>query len=377
MITEPGGAGPLAGVRVLEFAGVGPVTFAGMLLADMGAEVLRLGRPGGGGEPHNRVIARGRRVVDMDLKHHAAAEACLQLCERAEILIEGFRPGVMERLGLGPEPVLGRNPQLVYGRMTGWGQTGPLATAAGHDINFIAVSGVLHAVGGADKPVPPLNLVGDFGGGALYLAFGVLAALTHARAAGRGQVVDAAMVDGAASLMAMTSGLQASGLWTDERAANLLDGGAPFYDTYRCADGLWVAVGAIEPQFYRLLLELTGVDRERFADQMDRRLWPTLRVALEQAFAGRTRAAWCELLEGTDACFSPVIPLSEAHQHPHMAARQVFTVVDSVRQPAPAPRFSETPGAVRSRQGSGPEALADWGVDGELIERLGGTVPRA
>jgi alpha-methylacyl-CoA racemase len=358
---------------VLEFAGVGPVTFAGMLLSDMGAEVLRVGRPGAGREPHNRVLARGRRVVDMDLKHPLAAEACLQLCARAEILIEGFRPGVMERLGLGPEPALQRNAALVYGRMTGWGQTGPLAHAAGHDINYIAVSGALHAVGGADKPRPPLNLVGDFGGGALYLALGVLAALTHARASGQGQVVDAAMVDGAASLMAMTVGLQASGLWSDARAANLLDGGAPFYDTYRCADDRWIAVGAIEPQFYRLLLELTGVDAQRFADQMDRSLWPDLRAALAAAFAGRTQAQWRERLEGTDACFSPVIPLSEAPAHPHIAARGVFVEVEGLLQPAPAPRFSETPGAVQARELTGSlDPLADWGVEEAVLSALRG-----
>jgi alpha-methylacyl-CoA racemase len=366
-------SGPLAGVRVLEFAGVGPVTFAGMLLSDLGAEVLRVGRPGAGREPHNRVIARGRRVVDMDLKHPAATEACLQLCARAEILIEGFRPGVMERLGLGPEPAFSRNPQLVYGRMTGWGQTGPLAQAAGHDINYIAVSGVLHAIGGGEKPIPPLNLVGDFGGGALYLAFGVLAALTHARAGGRGQVVDAAMVDGAASLMAMTVGLQASELWTDARGANLLDGGAPFYDTYRCSDGGWVAVGAIEPQFYRLLLDATSVDADRFADQMDRSLWPALREALSTAFAGRTRAEWVRRLEGTDACFSPVIPLSEAPAHPHMASREVFVEAEGLLQPAPAPRFSKTPGAIQEGPRTGSlDPLEDWGVDGKLIAALGG-----
>ena len=340
--------GPLASLRVLEFAGIGPAPFAGMLLSDLGAEVVRVQRPGAPKGPDDRVIARGRRVLSLDLKRPESVEACLELCGAADVLIEGFRPGVMERLGLGPEPAPARNPQLVYGRMTGWGQTGPLAQAAGHDINYIALSGALHAAGEADKPRPPANLLGDFGGGALYLAFGLLAAVTHARSGGRGQVIDCAIVDGTASLMALVYALRAKGLWSDERASNLLDGGAPFYDTYRCADGRWISVGALEPQFYQQLLEKMGLDPVRFAAQLDRRLWPELRAALTEAFERRTQAEWCAALEGSDACFAPVLSMEAAPDHPHNRARGVFREADGGVQPAPAPRFSETPGAIQA-----------------------------
>ncbi len=349
-----------------------------MLLSDLGADVVRIDRAGAGGgvlgaSPAN-VTARGRRSVALDLKSPAGIEACLRLLERADGLIEGFRPGVMERLGLGPDVVLARNPKLAYGRMTGWGQTGPLSAAAGHDINYIALSGALHAVGPADRPTPPLNLVGDFGGGALYLAFGLLAAVLHARAGGPGQVVDCAMTDGAASLMSMFYGFKAAGMWNAEREANLLDGGAHFYGVFECSDGKWVAVGAIEPQFYGLLLEKLGIDDPEFRRQMDRAAWPALRARLAQVIATRTRDEWCGLLEGTDACFAPVLDMDEAPAHPHNQARQTFVQLAGVTQPAPAPRFSATPGAI---QGPPPAAgadgraiLAENGFTEDEIDRL-------
>lgn len=358
--------GPLTGLKVLEFAGIGPGPFCGMLLSDLGADVVRIDRQGGRVGAPTDVTSRGRRSVALDLKAPAAAETCLKLMEQADAVFEGFRPGVMERLGLGPEVALSRNPKLVYGRMTGWGQNGPYAQAAGHDINYIALTGALHAIGTQDKPTPPLNLVGDFGGGALYLAFGLLAGVIHARETGQGQVIDCAMTDGAASLMAAFYGAKAAGAWKDERRANRLDGGAHFYDTYRCADGEWIAIGAIEPQFYALLLEKTGVTDPEFQRQTDHALWPDLREKLAAVFAARTRAEWCEIMEATDVCFAPVLTLEEAPKHSHNVARQTFVEVAGVVQPAPAPRFSATPGAV---QGPPPvigahnhDALADWGV---------------
>jgi alpha-methylacyl-CoA racemase len=292
------------------------------------------------------------------------------------VVFEGFRPGVMERLGLGPEAALKHNPKLVYGRMTGWGQTGPLASAAGHDMNYIAITGALHAIGTQDKPVPPLNLVGDFGGGALYLAFGILAGVTHARQTGQGQVIDCAMSDGAASLMAMFYGFKAAGMWRPERRANLLDGGAHFYDTYQCADGKWISIGSIESQFYALLLEKTGITDPQFAGQMDRSRWPQLRETLAKVIAGKTQAQWREIMEGSDVCFAPVLDLDEAPKHPHNVARQTFVEVAGVTQPAPAPRFSATPGAI---QGPPPaigahdrEALLDWGFTPAEIAGLVG-----
>jgi alpha-methylacyl-CoA racemase len=368
------GQGPLSSLKVLEFAGIGPGPFCGMLLSDLGADVVRIDRKGGGRGSRADVTARGRRSVAMDLKSPAAVETCLALMESADAVFEGFRPGVMERLGLGPEVALGRNPRLVYGRMTGWGQDGPYAKAAGHDMNYIAISGALSAIGTADKPIPPLNLVGDFGGGALYLAFGLLAAVTHARATGEGQVVDCAMSDGAASLMAMFYGFKASGAWTSARRSNLLDGGAHFYDTYRCADGKWISIASIEPQFYALLLQKTGIADPDFQAQMDRAKWPDLSERLAAVIATRTRQEWCEIMDATDVCFAPVLDLDEAPLHPHNVARQTFVEIDGVVQPAPAPRFSRTPGAV-----AGPppaigahtrSALEDWGVTSARLAEL-------
>ncbi|MBI5721082.1 MAG: CoA transferase [Burkholderiales bacterium] len=341
--------GTLQGVRVVELASIGPGPFAAMLLADHGAEVLRIERPGPEGRDdvrHDPVTTRGRagRLV-LDLKSAAGREALLREVERADILLEGFRPGVMERLGLGPADCHARNPRLVYGRMTGWGQQGPLAPRAGHDINYIALAGALHAIGTGGKPVPPLNLIGDFGGGALYLAFGVLAALLRARTTGRGQVVDAAMVDGALSLMAMIFGRIATGHWRDgQRAANSLDGGRPWYDTYATADGRHVAVGANEPQFYRLLCEGLGLAPHEAALRDDPGAWPALRACIAARFATRTRDEWAAQFEGTDACVSPVLTLAEAEAHAHNRARANVRRVDGVAQPAVAPRISPAAG---------------------------------
>jgi alpha-methylacyl-CoA racemase len=369
-------SGPLNGVRVLEFAGLGPAPFCGMLLADMGADVLRIDRPGATSLLGRcDVTARGRRSLALDLKKAEAVEAALRLCERADVLIEGFRPGVMERLGLGPDAALGRNARLVYGRMTGWGQDGPLAQAAGHDLNYLALSGALHAIGPREKPFPPLNLVADYGGGAMYLAFGVLAALFHARSTGEGQVVDAAMVDGVASLSAVFFGLKAAGLWdAARREANLLDGGAPWYDVYECADGGWIAIGSLEPQFYGELLDRLGIEDEQFRRQHDPAVWPALRERLERLFRTRTRDQWSELLEGTDVCFAPVLSFDEAPEHPHARARGTYVRRDGLTQPAPAPRFSATPGEIQGPPPEvgcgGREALRDWGFAPEDVEAL-------
>ncbi len=365
--------GPLKGLRVIEFAGIGPGPFCGMLLADLGADVLTIDRQGAKPPAPHAISQRGRFRLTLDLKQPTATELCLALIERSEALFEGFRPGVMERLGLGPDPAMQRNPALVYGRMTGWGQYGPCASSAGHDINYIAISGALHAIGISDKPVPPLNLVGDFGGGALYLALGILAGVMHARATGRGQVVDAAMTDGAASLMAMFYGFKAAGQWQDIRRANRLDGGAHFYDTYQCADGKWVAIGAIEPQFYSLLLDKLGLLGRMEFEQLDRSNWQHSRTRLAEVFLTRTRDEWCEVLEGTDACFAPVLTLDEAPTHKHNRARETFVEVDGVTQPSPAPRFSETPGRIRHSPSVSPsaqEVLRRWGLPGDAIQRL-------
>lgn len=362
------GQGPLQGVRVVEFQGIGPGPFCAMLLSDMGADVVRIDRKGAHGGAAFDVTSRGRRSVALDLKSATDIEIALALIGKADALIEGFRPGVMERLGLGPDVALGRNPRLVYGRMTGWGQTGPLASAAGHDINYIALTGALHAMGRAGAPpAPPLNLVGDFGGGALYLAMGICAALLHAEKTGAGQVIDCAMTDGAASLMAMFYGFRGAGMWSDARDANLLDGGAHFYDTYETKDGKWVAIGSIEPQFYALLLEKAGLAGDpAFAPQMDRARWPDLSKTLGTVIASKTRDEWCAAMEGTDVCFAPVLSLEEAPRHPHNVARETFTTVAGVVQPNIAPRFLRTPGAV---QGPPPkpgahteEVLAEWGL---------------
>jgi alpha-methylacyl-CoA racemase len=358
---------------MLEFAGLGPAPFAGMMFSDMGAEVLRIERRGGS-KGAEQLIERGRCSITLDLKQPRAVELCLKLCERADAVFEGFRPGVMERLGLGPDVMLARNARLVYGRMTGWGQYGPCASAAGHDINYLALSGALSCIGTEEKPVPPLNLVADYGGGSMFLIAGILAAMMHARATGQGQVVDAAMTDGAAYLTTLYYAMSASGDWVDRRRANLLDGGAPFYDTYRCADGKWVSIGSLEPQFYALLLEkIEAVDALPQA-QMERRSWPDMQCVLREIFAKKTRQEWCELLENTDVCFAPVLSLAEAPAHPHNVARQTFVEAGGVFQPAPAPRFSATPSAIQSSPApsAGPsaaqEALEAWGIDLASIE---------
>jgi alpha-methylacyl-CoA racemase len=362
--------GPLRGVRVLEFAGLGPVPFCGMLLSDLGAQVLRISRPGATNQPFDSVLTRGRVTLSLDLKQGVGVEVSRVLSKNADILIEGFRPGVMEQLGLGPEVLLEANPKLVYGRMTGWGQHGPNATAAGHDINYIALSGALHAIGDSPKPIAPLNLVGDFGGGALYLAMGVLAALLNARATGGGQVVDCAMTDGTASLMSMMFSLRGSGGWQERRRANLLDGGAPFYDTYRCADDQWICIGALEPQFFAELLHRLRIPASEFPDQMDRDCWPAMRARFEQIFLGKTQAQWCELLENTDACFAPVLPMSEAVNHPHNVARGTFVEHAGLVQPAPAPRFSATPTAIRGSAAADVSTLRAWNLPEQLIEQI-------
>lgn len=360
-------SGPLNGVRVLEFAGIGPGPFCCMLLSDMGAEVVRIDRAGARAFRKD-ATARGRRSVALDMKQPADVETALALIEKADVLVEGFRPGVMERLGVGPDAALKRNPKLVYGRMTGWGQTGPLAHAAGHDINYIALSGALHAIGRKDEaPAPPLNLVGDYGGGALYLAMGICAALFEAQRSGQGQVIDAAITDGTASLMSVMYSLRASGIWSDDRAGNLLDGGAHFYDVYKTADGKYVTIGSIEPQFYALLLDKLDLkDDAAFSAQMNKSEWPALKEKLAAVIKTKTRDEWTELLEGTDVCFAPVLDMAEAPGHPHNVARQTFVDVGGLVQPAPAPRFSRTPGAIQgpaAEPGADTDAvLADWGV---------------
>ena len=373
-------SGPLSGVKVIELAGIGPGPFCGMLLADMGADVLRVDRLqesdlGLPVEPKYDIMSRGRRSIALDLKQPASIETVLDLAARADALIEGFRPGVTERLGLGPEVCLARNPRLVYGRITGWGQDGPLAQAAGHDINYIALSGALHAIGRKDEaPVPPLNLVGDFGGGGMVLAFGIACALFEARASGRGQVIDAAMTEGAASLMAIFYGRMAAGHWRDARGVNVLDTGAPWYDAYETADGKHVAIGAIEGKFYAELLKRLGLDPAALPGQHERKRWPELRAVFAAAFKTRTRDEWCRAMEGSDACFAPVLSLVEAPQHAHNRARASFVEVDGVIQPAPAPRYSRTPGAVARgapRRGEGgAQALADWGYSAAEIENV-------
>jgi len=367
--------GPLQGVKIIEFAGIGPGPFCAMLLSDMGAEVVRIDRKGGRGANKFDITSRGRRSIALDLKKPEAIEVALKLVAKSDALLEGFRPGVMEKLGLGPDVALKRNPKIVYGRMTGWGQTGPLAHAAGHDINYIALTGALHAIGRAgENPVPPLNLVGDFGGGALYLAFGMACALFEAQRSGKGQVIDCAMTDGAASLMSMFYGFKAMGMWVDEKGQNLLDGGAHFYDTYETADGKWVSIGSIEPQFYALLLEKTGVTDPEFQSQMDRSKWPSLKEKIARVIATQTRDVWDKLMEGTDVCYAPVLSLAEAPNHRHNKARATFVEIDGVVQPAPAPRFSRTKPEV---QGAAPTAgqhndqiLDDWGFSGGEIAAL-------
>jgi len=404
--------GPLTGLRVIELAGIGPGPFCAMLLADLGADVVRIDRQDGSplrGDPRFDLLNRGKRSIEIDLKHELGAELVLQMVERADVLIEGYRPGVAERLGVGPQACLARNPRLIYGRMTGWGQTGPLAPTAGHDINYLAISGGLHAIGRADGPPQvPLNLVGDFGGGSLYLAVGVLAALRALERSGRGQVVDAAIVDGAAHLTTLMHGLLAEGQWQDRRGVNLLDTGAPFYDVYRTADGEYLAIGPLEPRFFAAFITRlrsavstnpegeddadtendartendmstgnTGNDTNTENDtntgndgwpaQPDRARWPVLRRRFAEAFAGRPRAEWLAVFEGSDACVAPVLSLREAAGHPHLAARGTFIEQDGIVQPAPAPRFSDTPAEIDSppaRPGAHTRAiLTDWGIE--------------
>jgi alpha-methylacyl-CoA racemase len=364
--------GPLRGLTVIEFAGIGPGPFAAMLFADMGATVVRIERKSAVRRPLSLlslgpfdVASRGRLSVGLDIKRPEGRDAALRLIDQADALIEGFRPGVMERLGLGPAECLARNPKLVYGRMTGWGQDGPLAHAAGHDITYIALSGALHAIGAPEQPLPPLNLVGDFGGGAMMLAWGMMVALWEAQRSGQGQIVDAAMTDGAAYLMTMLYGVKAAGLWSNQRGANLLDGGAFFYGAYACSDGKFIAIGPIEPQFYRLFLEKMGIDDPDFAVHYDPSAWPQQREKLAAIFRTRTRAEWCALLEGTDACAAPVLDMDEAPQHPHNIARRVFTEVDGVTQPTPAPRLSRTPASV-------PAPPPEPGADTEKVLSLCG-----
>ena len=378
--------GPLHGLRILELASIGPGPMCAMLLADLGADVVRIDRiePSGLGvamEARFNVNGRNRRSVALDLKSPAGRDAVLRLVEGADMLIEGFRPGVAERLGLGPADCHSRNPGLIYGRMTGFGQTGPLAGAAGHDLNYIALTGALHAIGPAGgKPVPPLNLVGDYGGGALYLAMGLLAALHERKTSGRGQVVDAAMVDGAASLASIFYGLSASGAWGQPRGENLLDGGAPFYATYETADARYVALGALEPKFFAELAQRIGLDERFVKRQHDRRLWPEMREAIAGIIKTKTRAGWCALLEGTDACFAPVLSLAEAPTHAHAASRNAFITLDGVVQPAPAPRFDRsTPELPRPAPEVGQhtvEVLSEAGFTRAEIEALGAATPR-
>jgi alpha-methylacyl-CoA racemase len=379
--------GPLEGVRIVELAGIGPAPFCAMLLSDMGAEVIRLDRAANVGHDDSRVggppgeeyrfnlLARGRRNIAIDLKNKAGAEAALRLIDRADALIEGFRPGVMERLGLGPDICLARNKKLVYGRMTGWGQDGPIAHTAGHDINYISLSGVLYSIGEAGgPPVPPLNLVGDFGGGALYLAMGVLAGIISARATGTGQVIDCSMVEGSASLMTMMYAALASGAWSEKRGANRTDGGAHYYHVYETKDGEHVSVGSIEPQFYALLLQHTGLEGEPLPEQTDRAHWPEMQQRLARIFKQKTRAEWTEIMEQTDTCFAPVLRMSEALTHPHNLHRESFVEIDGIQQPAPAPRFLGTPTRVQHppvRIGEHTDAiLKDWGFTTAEVTEL-------
>jgi len=381
--------GPLTGFRIIEFAGIGPAPMAAMLLADMGATVLRLDRTGPSGlgvqiPEHLQLLHRSRPSLGVDLKRPEGVALARDLVAASDALIEGFRPGTMERLGLGPEPCLARNPRLVYGRMTGWGQDGPLAAGAGHDLNYIALVGALHAIGRAGQPpTPPLNLVGDFGGGALYLALGVVAALLECQRSGKGQVVDAAMVDGAASLMTSFFGLSAAGVVSDRRGENILDSGAPFYDVYECADGRYVSLAPIEPKFRSELYRLLEIDEAALPDVADRANWPAIKRAVAARIKERSQTEWCRRLEGSDACFAPVLSITEAPAHPHNRARSTFVEVDGVVQPAPAPRFSRTPSGrptAPAAPGSATDAdLAPWGLSPARLGplRQSGVIARA
>lgn len=347
--------GPLTGIRVVEMAGIGPGPFTAMMLSDLGAEVIRVDRRSHKGTGHRaNVLNRGRKSIAVDLKNPRGVETTLRLIEQADVVLEGFRPGVMERLGLGPEECLSVNPRLIFGRMTGWGQTGPLSQAAGHDINYISIAGALGAMGYADRPpAPPLNLVGDFGGGAMYLLTGILAALVERATSGQGQIIDAAMTDGTASLLSPFFGLMAMNMWTTDRFSNRLDGGAFYYGSYECSDGKYISIGSLEPQFYAVLLEKAEITDPEFQEQLDEAAWPAKRGKLDQLFKTRTRQQWCDIMEGTDVCFAPVLDLKEAPAHPHNIHRKTFVELNGVVQPAPAPRFSRTQGEIQ-----GPAAMA-------------------
>ena len=373
--------GPLQGITVIELAGIGPGPFCAMMLADMGADVIRIDRAGAvtGGDPDSPpldTLTRNRRSIGIDLKNPDGIEALLKLVESADAIMEGFRPGVTERLGIGPEDCLARNPRIVYGRMTGWGQEGPYAQAAGHDINYIALAGALEPIGRAgEAPVPPLNLVGDFGGGGMYLAFGLVCALLETKASGKGQVVDTAMVDGAASLMNMFWAMKAGGVWSDERGTNLLDTGSHFYDVYECSDGQYISIGSIEPQFYAELLELSGLGaQDDLAKQMDREQWPAMKERVSELFKSKTRDEWCEAMEHSDVCFAPVLAMDEAPKHPHNVARGTFVDKFGLMQAAPAPRFSRTePELVKPAPHPGQhtdEVLAQFGFESDDIDKL-------
>jgi alpha-methylacyl-CoA racemase len=373
--------GPLAGLRIVELAGIGAGPHCAMMLADMGAEVVRVDRPAASGlgvsiEPKFDLVLRGRRSLAIDLKSEAGRDAVLRMIDQADALIESFRPGVTERMGLGPDVCLGRNPKLVYGRLTGWGQDGPYAQMAGHDINYIALSGALHAIGPGDgPPLPPLNLVGDFGGGAVYCAFGMVSALLHAQRTGQGQVVDAAMVDGAAALLTMVVGFQRGGIWSSRRGDNIVDGGAPYYGAYETSDGRYVAIGAMEEKFYELLLVKLGLaDDPMMRPHTDRARWAYQRERFAACFRTRSREEWCALLEGTDTCFAPVLTMEEAGNHPHIRARQTYADLHGVNQPAPCPRFSETKPATSippAKLGEhSRDVLADWGFPAAAIDNL-------
>ena len=374
--------GTLSGYKIVEFAGIGPAPMCAMLLADMGADVLRIDRAedaalGISLDAKYSLLSRGRKSVAIDLKKPEGVAAAMKLVENADALLEGFRPQVMERLGLGPDECLKRNPKLIYGRMTGWGQEGPLAHAAGHDINYIALSGVLASIGRrGEAPVPPLNLVGDFGGGGLYLALGVVAGLLEAQKSGKGQVVDSAMVDGAASLLTAIYGMHASGMWSNTRGDNILDTGAHFYDVYETKDGEYVSIGSIEPKFYAELLKRSGLEGQEMPRQMDRKAWPDLKEKFAALFKTKTREEWCKIMEGSDICFAPVLSMAEAPSHPHNIRRGTFVEVEGVVQPGPAPRFSRTPSKIQ-RPPAKPgehteEALREWGFSASELEKLRG-----
>ena len=380
-------SGPLVGLKVVELAGIGPGPFSAMLLADLGADVIRIDRQSdpGLGVPRGAefdLMNRSRRSIAVDLKNPHGVETVLKLADQADVLIDPFRPGVTEKLGLGPDEALARNPRLIYARMTGFGNHGPLAHAAGHDINYIALSGALHSIGPKEGPIPPLNMIGDFGGGGMYLAFGVMAAIFEAQRSGEGQVVDIGMVDGAISLMTPIYGLHASGYWHDTRGENILDGAAPFYGAFETSDGKFVSIGSIERKFYAILLDKLGLDPDTLTDQMDRDHWPALKATIAATIKTKTRDEWVEIMEGTDVCFAPVLSLVEAPNHPHNQARKNFVEVAGITQPAPAPRFSRTPGRVHAPPAVPGEhteaALADWGFSAEDISRLkdAGTIGR-